>query len=316
MMSQIYTTNFSDEQADKFKVEPITWQHNLHESELFSDAALISLIENHPRDYADFCTMNKDVNDMASWRGGDPGDLSGEELLQAVRKGHLWINLRKILNNNPQYQHILPEMTSQLQEKMPGFKPQTMMGGLLISSPTAGVPYHIDRSDVMLWHIRGNKRVWVYPINDKTLPEYEVEEVLLHDHNDDVPYNEQMDDQALVIDMQPGMVATWPLHAPHRVMNQGDLNVSITIEWSPMQTIIQNGAQITNGILRRRFGLNPQIEKQGKINRFIRFAASRVLRKMKLVKAKSAQKEGYQFKVDASNQDGVVEFSKKSQKAA
>jgi len=47
-MSQIYTTNFSDEQADKFKVEPITWQHNLHESELFSDAALISLIENHP----------------------------------------------------------------------------------------------------------------------------------------------------------------------------------------------------------------------------------------------------------------------------
>ncbi|MBL1431287.1 MAG: hypothetical protein COA60_007260 [Robiginitomaculum sp.] len=315
-MSQTYTESFSSEQAAKFKVEPITWQHDLHKSDMFSDAALIKLIENHPRDYADFCTMNKDVNDMASWRGGDPGSLSGEELLAAVRKGHLWINLRKILNTNPDYQHILPEMTAQLQDKMPGFRPQTMMGGLLISSPTAGVPYHIDRSDVMLWHIRGHKRVWVYPINDQTLPETEVEEILLHDHNDDVPYNEQMDDHALVIDMQPGMAATWPLHAPHRVMNQGDLNVSLTIEWSPMQTIIQNGAQITNGILRRRLGLNPRIENQGKINRFIRFAASRVLRKMKLVEGKSPQKEGYQFKVDLDNNTGVAEFEKTSNKAA
>lgn len=315
-MTEQYTLDFSSEKADKFKVEPITWRHSLADSDLFTDQALIWLIDNHPRDYADFCTMDDRVNDMASWRGGDPGDHSGAELLQAVRQGHLWINLRKACNKHPKYQSVLRQMAEQLQAKMPGFKPKTMMGGILISSPTAGVPYHFDRSDVMLWHVRGRKRVWVYPVIDATLPEYEVEEVLLHDHNDDVPYMAQMDDHALIIDMEPGMVATWPLHAPHRVINQGDLNVSVTVEWSSMATIIQNGAQITNGILRRKYARNPQIAAQGPINRLIRFMASRVLRKMKLVAAKSPQVAGYRFKIDPANARGVKELDEDSKTAA
>jgi hypothetical protein len=125
-----------------------------------------------------------------------------------------------------------------------------------------------------------------------------------------------MDEQALIIDMKPGMVATWPLHAPHRVMNQGDLNVSVTVEWSPMSTIVQNGAQITNGILRRRFGWNPQIERQGKLGRLVRFAASRVLRKMKLVEAKSPQVQGYRFEVDPEGDSGVREFAQETKTAA
>ncbi|MBL4595319.1 MAG: hypothetical protein JKX99_01945 [Robiginitomaculum sp.] len=315
-MSEQYTVDFSEETAAKFKKEPVTWRHNLNDSPLFSDEALVWLIDNHPRDYADFCTMNEGADDIGSWRGGDPGSHSGKELLQAVRSGRLWINLRRACNMHPKYEHILREMTDQLRAKMPGFKPTTMMGGVLISSPTAGVPFHIDRSDVMLWHIRGHKRVWVYPINETTLPEVEVEEILLHDHNDDVPYNVQMDEQAMVIDMKPGMVATWPLHAPHRVLNQGDLNVSISVEWSPFATIVQNGAQVTNGVLRRLFGMSPQIETQGTLHRLIWFAASRVLRKIKLVKVKSATQQGYLFDVDPDNDIGVTEHDKTTKSAA
>ncbi|VAV97584.1 hypothetical protein MNBD_ALPHA06-2245 [hydrothermal vent metagenome] len=306
-----FTQDFSAETAAKFKQEPITWRHNLPESSLFSDEALIKLIDNHPRDYADFCTMNEGADDMGSWRGGDPGGHSGAELLQAVRQGRLWINLRQVCNINPEYQSILHDMTEQMREKIPSFKPVSMMGGILISSPTAGVPFHIDRSDVMLWHIRGHKRVWVYPMNDSTLPEAEVEEILLHDHNDDVPYHEGMDEQALIIDMKPGMVATWALHAPHRVLNQGDMNVSIAVEWSPFSSVMQNGAQITNGILRRKLGMNPNIETQGTINRFVRFLLSRVLRKLKLVKAKSATAQGYMFDVAPENNDGIAEYPDK-----
>lgn len=307
-MARKYTLGLDGETLSQFRKTPMSWEHKLHESHLFSDAALAWLIENHPRDHADFCTMNKGADDMSSWRGGDPGNHTGEELLQAVRKGHLWINLRKTFNMHPHYMAMFDELVAEMKANVPGFNPTRNMGGLLISSPTAGVPYHIDRSDVILWHIRGHKRVWVYPIDDETLPEREVEEILLHEHNDDVPYDANFDRKAQVFDMEPGMVATWPLHAPHRVLNQGDLNVSLTMEWSPMETIIQNGAQITNGIQRRLWGGNPQIKKQGAISRFLRFAASRMLRKMKLVKAKTAHEAGYLFAVDPKAETAVAEL--------
>ncbi len=291
-----------------FRKKPTLWEHRVHESPLFSDERLIELIEKHPRDLADFCTMNEGSDDMASWRGGDPGDYSGEELLDAVRNGRLWINLRKTFNIHDEYTVLLNSMIGELKSLNQNFNPVRVMGGLLISSPTAGVPYHIDRSDVLLWHIRGHKRVWVYPVDEETMPEREVEEILLHEHNDDVPYNERYDAKAMVFDLQPGQAATWPLHAPHKVQNSGDMNVSITMEYSPFSTIMQNGAQITNGILRRRLGMNPKIDDQGFTNQFMRFAASRALRKMKLVKAKSAAKSGYLFKIDLEAGNSVREF--------
>ncbi len=299
---------------ENFGKNPIVWQHSMHESGLFTDEKLIELIEKHPRDLADFCTMDKNAEDMASWRGGDPGNHSGAELLKAVRSGHLWINLRKTFNIYPEYATLLQTVTDEMKAATPNFSAVSMMGGLLISSPSAGVPYHIDRSDVMLWHIRGRKRVWIYPMDDQTLPESEVEEILLHEHNDDVPYDKSFDDKAVVYDLEPGQAASWPLHSPHRVLNLGEMCVSLTVEYSPFSAVMQNGAQITNGILRRRLGLNPQIEKQGRLSRFIRFAVSRVLRKMTLVKAKTAHESGYLFSVDPEAATAVREL--KQQKHA
>ena len=314
-MAEHLIPDWTDAHRKDFRKAPLLWQHKVHESPLFSDEKLIELIEKHPRDLADFCTMNEGADDMSSWRGGDPGNHSGEDLLKAVRTGRLWINLRKTFNIHPEYKALLDSVIDELKALNPGFSPVSMMGGLLISSPTAGVPYHIDRSDVMLWHLRGHKRVWVYPIDEETMPEYEVEEILLHDHNDDVPYTKTMDKKAEVYDLEPGQAACWPLHAPHRVLNLGDMNVSIAMEYSPFSTIMQNGAQITNGILRRRLGMNPSIESQGTLSRFVRFAASRILRKMKLVKAKTAHEGGYLFEIAPESKASVREFGKKNMAA-
>ena len=307
-MTQHYITEWTRTHRENFRKAPTLWHHRIHESPLFSDEKLIELIEKHPRDLADFCTMNDGADDMSSWRGGDPGNHSGEQLLAAVRSGRLWINLRETFNVYDDYAAILNTLIGELKALNPGFDPVYARGGLLISSPSAGVPYHIDRTDVLLWHLRGHKRIWVYPIDEDTMPEHEVEEILLHEHNDDVPYQSKMDQKATVYDLEPGQAAAWPLHAPHRVLNQGDLNVSITVEYSPFSTIMQNGAQITNGILRRRLGLNPRIENQGYMNRLVRFAASRLLRKMKLVKAKTAHEGGYLFKVDPHAKTAVKEL--------
>lgn len=308
-------TNWTETTGMGFGKNPILWQHCMHKSPLFSDEKLMELIEKHPRDLADFCTMNEGADDVASWRGGDPGNHSGAELLKAVRAGHLWINLRKAFNIYPEYAALLKQVSAEVKANAPAFKAVSMMGGLLISSPTAGVPYHIDRSDVMLWHIRGRKRVWVYPIDEETLPEREVEEILLHEHNDDVPYNKSFDDKAMIYDLEPGQAVSWPLHSPHRVLNLGEMCVSLTVEFSPFSTVMQNGAQMTNGILRRRLGMNPQIEKQGVVSRFVRFMASRLLRKMKLVEAKAEHEAGYLFEIDPTADSAVRELKEKKQAA-
>jgi len=314
-MAEHLIPDWTDGNRKDFRNAPLLWQHKVHESPLFSDEKLIELIEKHPRDLADFCTMNEGADDMASWRGGDPGNHSGAELLKAVRTGRLWINLRKTFNIHPEYKALLDSVINELKTLNPGFSPVSMMGGLLISSPTAGVPYHIDRSDVMLWHLRGHKRVWVYPIDEETMPEHEVEEILLHEHNDDVPYTKHMDKKAIVYDLEPGQAACWPLHSPHRVLNLGDMNVSIAMEYSPFSTIMQNGAQITNGILRRRLGMTPSIESQGTLNRFVRFVASRILRKLPLVKAKTAHEGGYLFEVAPESKTSVRELAEKNMAA-
>ncbi len=304
-MTDSLITHWDKDKRAAFRKTPMVWNHTLHKLPLFDDAALAELIDKHPRDLADFCTMDDGADNMASWKGGDPGTHSGAELLAAVRTGKLWINLRETFNIHAPYSAALNAVMAELKHHNPGFNPVSVRGGLLISSPAASVPFHIDRTDVLLWHLRGHKRVWVYPLDEEVLPEVEVEEILLHAHNDDVPYKASFEDKATIYDLEPGMAATWPLHAPHRVVNQGDLNVSITVEYAPFSTIVQNGAMITNGIMRRRLGLDPQIEKQGRINRLMRFAASRVLRKMDLVKAKAASKSGYLFTIDPEAKNAV-----------
>ena len=44
--------------------------------------------------------------------------------------------------------------------------PLASRGTLLISSPRALVYYHADGPASALWHIRGRKRIWIYPALD------------------------------------------------------------------------------------------------------------------------------------------------------
>jgi hypothetical protein len=49
----------------------------------------------------------------------------------------------------------------------------------------------------------------------------------------------------------------WPLNAPHRVENQGCLNVSVTTEYWAEDARRAHQINMANGTLRHRFGLRP-----------------------------------------------------------
>lgn len=229
-------------------------KHRLAETGLFSDDALASILDTHPADDLSISTMGVDPA-VFDWREGDRNGVSGRELLRLVRDGQLWINCRRMLHNNPEYARVFNHLYDQLEAAKPGFQAQQRTANLLISSPTAWVPYHVDMPVNMLWHIRGTKRVWVYPHFDKRFASGQVlEKVCSGEWSEDVPYDPSFDKYALVFDAQPGQLITWPQLAPHRVRNLEGLNVSLSTEHKNPRARRRINVHTANHLLRAKFG--------------------------------------------------------------
>ncbi|MEO1038257.1 MAG: hypothetical protein AAFX09_01835 [Pseudomonadota bacterium] len=277
-----YLRRWTETDQKNFRKDIVLGEHALADTGLFCDEALAGLLERRPRDLSDFCTMDE-TGSRGSWHGGDPGKRCGHELLEEVRSGRLWVNLREVFNDEPEYAHLMNTVMGELKALHPDFKPQKLMGGLLISSPNARVPFHIDRTDTMLWHLRGSKRVFVYPRVEPVLRECDVEEILMHPDNDDLPYEASFDDHAHTFDLKPGEVICWPVHSPHKVVNLDGLNVSMTTEYATTDVRVRNNAMVFNGLLRRRFGMSPEIDTAGPLHMGAKAGLGLAARKLKLL---------------------------------
>lgn len=285
-------------------------RHNYHEHHAFSDMALAALIERHPRELTDFCTMGEDATDHESWRAGEPGMLSGLELLEVVRKGRLWINLRHAMDLDPEYRPIFDAMLADMKKADPGFKPLLAEAGILISSPSAQVFLHSDVSETMLWHMRGVKRFRTYPPRLPYLDRTDVEGVLHKDKTEDIHYDPAWDADAFTVDLHPGMAANWPLHGPHRIENQSGINVSVPFEISTPESRKQNAVLYANGVLRRSFGIAPRSTSTEGMGAFAKRLLTAVVKlKIRLFgeRARPMPKSERTFDIDPTAPNGLVD---------
>lgn len=218
-------------QADAFGQRPLVGRHWLAGGEMFCDAALIELLDRFPRDRLYAFTMGDDPTRVEQNRLVHHQDASGAELLQAVRCGRLWLNITRIDRADGAYRDLITWLYAELRARVPGFVPLASQGTLLISSPRAQVYYHADGPASVLWHLRGEKRIWVYPALD---PHYMrrdlLEDIFAGVRHEYLPYERSYDDGAQVIDLVPGQWVHWPQNAPHRVVNGDSVNVSLSTE--------------------------------------------------------------------------------------
>jgi len=251
-------TGWTPEKARAFTDETLAFEHGLHERPMFSDDGLISLLDRYPRDRLGVFTMGHDPVDWQSWRRGAAGDLSGEQLLAAARQGRIWLNLRHANDYLPEYaaleQEIFAEKTA-----MSGRRTFKRDLGMLISSPNAQVFYHLDTPLVSLWQIRGQKRVWVYPVADSHVTAEQLEKVVLKETDEQLAFRLDMDDAAEVHDLTPGRMVTWQQNAPHRIVNGPMLNVSLSIEFMTPAALMRANVLYANGVLRKA-GLAPRVQ--------------------------------------------------------
>ena len=276
-------SDWTDEHTQKFQNETLRVKHDLISTGLFSDEALSELLDKHPRDELDVCAMSKHPVYQHKFRTGDVRDVDGKTLIAAVKSGEIWMNMRKAMNIHPEYNAVLQKMYGEIAAST-GLKPFNARGGILISSPAAKVPLHFDATETVLWHIRGQKRVILYPHTEYILPDEEYETFMYKVTEDYLPHDPSIEEEAETYDLQEGEMMTWALNRPHRVENQSYC-VSVTTEYSTHESSLKNAAMYTNAVLRQKLGLNPSWRSASKPEKYIKAGVGKVLRKIGVLDA-------------------------------
>lgn len=243
--------------AARWMREPIRIGHRLHEDPLLSMDTLAELIGRYPRQRYSIVAMGERGSERV-WREGDIGGLSGAEVLEAVRRGRIWINLRDISTVDDRYRALLDRLFTELAVRFPGFEVPKRDWSILISSPSAQVYYHADLPGQCLWQIAGKKRVYVYPPAPPFITQSDLEDIALFQVEVDIPYSPAYDERAQVFDLEPGQALHWPLNAPHRVENLDGVNISMTVSYTTQEIHRANQVLLANAILRHRFGYAPK----------------------------------------------------------
>ncbi len=274
--------------------------HGLNAPEFTSDEALARVLERYPAELMDINQYSFDDQGQHVLKTGVRGKLSGDELISAIRNGELWVNLRKVEQGWPELWDAASDNFEDVAEVYRGLHAVKRSGQLIISSPKTRVPYHFDAAGVILFHMRGTKRVFVYPGDEAHLPEEAMEQIVAKQTTEELPYSLDFERDATVYDLMPGEALAWPLYAPHRVENLDAFCVSLSMDYQTWESRWRNGALFTHAVLRKK-GMKPRFtDTMGRTALALRWGLSLVLRRTGVMTSKIAHIERT-FEADASS---------------
>lgn len=279
--------------------EIVRFNHRLAETGLFADQALARLIDETPRERVTICTMQPNPPADVRWIAGDAHDLDGAALVEAARRGRLWVSPRSAMTKHPTYKKVFDQLMGEF-AKATGMRVLTADAAVLISAANMGIFFHVDPAETMLWHIRGTKTILVYPPREEIVTEEALEAILLKETLSDLPYHPDMEALAVPVTLKAGEAVSWPIHSPHRVLNGDDLNVSISIEYTTPRSMLTNGVFYTNGVLRRRAGFKPRSRGTAEALKPAYWAAAKAIKVLSPPKANVEAAHERQFDVDLS----------------
>ena len=292
-----------------FGQRPLLARHNLHDLDLFSEEAIVELLDRFPREHIYAWATGRDHSRPEHNRLAAQKDVGGATLLQAVKNGRFWVNLTRIDRVDGEYRKLIDLIYEQLAAQAPGFEPLSCQGALLISSPQSITYYHADAPANMLWHIRGRKRIWIYPaLDERYLKRESLEDIYAGVRHEYLPFDESFDTDAVRFDIEPGQWATWPHNAPHRVSNLEGLNISLATEHFTPATVRRQRLYAANRFLRARLRLRNLSAREDGVAAAMKIGLHRIARPLGL---DPLQYKRYTpvLKVDADAPDGVAALS-------
>jgi hypothetical protein len=302
-------TNWDDTHSVLWGHHPIQLATEIHKTPLFSRDQLARLIENYPREHYSLVKTGARGADRV-WREGDIGDLSGEQVIDAISRGGLWLNMRDVGAVDRRYRELLDGMFEEVGAKVPGFSARDHQESILISSPDAQVYYHFDLPGQAIIQITGRKRVYVYPNTPPFLTPRMLEDVAVYNVEVDIPYESWYDKYAKVFDIGPGQMLNWELNAPHRVENLDTFSVSMTVSYTNDKIRRAEIVNLGNGLLRHRFGYAPKSRNMRGPSYFAKAVLQKLVRDSKWVKRERKARRAIDFRLDAQAPGRIVDLPK------
>jgi hypothetical protein len=298
--------DWSGQKFDAFGSRPIVAHHGLNERDVLNDEVLVDILDRYPRNRLQAWTMGTDPLRREDWQPVDTADVSGKDLLAAVKSGRLWYNILRLDLFDPMYRDIVDQLYAEMARACPQLKPLSVVGTLLLSSPGAQVYYHADGPPTTLFHIRGRKRMWVYPACDERFISQEMMEAIFGSAMDEeVPYSPEFDRYADVFDLKPGDMVWWPLNAPHRIENLDSFNVSLSTRYHTVESERRKLVYNANRFFRRLPGIKHLSVKETGLNSRLKCLAFRACRRAGLEGATSGYVYQAKFRVDPNGPLGM-----------
>jgi hypothetical protein len=303
-------TKWDETHSDLWSHQPIRLEHEMHKSAAFSMDDLARLIESYPRGQYSLVKTGARGSSRV-WREGEIGDLSGREVIEAISRGGLWLNMRDVGAVDSRYRKLVDRMFEEVAAKVPGFEiPKAHQESILISSPDAQVYYHADLPGQNLIQIAGRKRVYVYPNTAPFIRPEHLEDIALFNVEVDLPYKEWYEDYAKVLDIGPGQMLGWPMNAPHRVENLDTFSVSMTISYTNDEIRRSEILNLANGMLRHRFGYTPKSRSLRGPSFFAKAVMQKLLRDGRWIKRERSIRRPIDFRLDRAQPGKIVDLPK------
>jgi hypothetical protein len=287
--------------------QPIQFGHRLHKLDLFGTDGLASLIESYPREHFSI-VQTSDNTQRRLWREGELGGLSGREVIEAIERGRLWLNMRRLNEVDGRYARLLEQLFDEMRQLAPGFVTLQRGCGLLISSPRSQVHYHADLPGQALLQIAGRKRLSLYPAEEPFISRELLERIAVFDLETDIPYHSWFDEYALTYDLEPGQMVYWPTNAPHRVENQDCLNISLTVDFLTESIRRAQIVSLANGLLRHRFGWQPRSRSIQGPSYWAKAVLQKVLRNGSWIRQARLARKAVEFRLDRAAPGAVVDL--------
>ena len=264
-------------------------QHKLHERREFGDEYLTALLDRYPRRNVQIYHMGEDPENNSEWEPVDlADDTTGEQMIHALKNGRIWINLTHIEKHSSEFADMLAGIYSHMGEKCPRLEnPRPIHSQLLLSSPGAQVYYHLDAEPNMLWHIRGQKKVWVYPAMDFDFVSQEhLEDIFAGEIIENIPFRAEFDDRAEHFLLNPGDVVTWPHNSPHRMVNV-DFNISLASSYYSPVVYQREYVQLANRFILRNLGVESRSVNEHGLTASAKRTTYRVVNKLRPFKRRN-----------------------------
>jgi hypothetical protein len=189
-----------------------------------------------------------------------------EEAMERIDCAGAWVIL-KHAELVPEYKSLMDAVMSDIQ-RMSGRNlrkaTKNLEAQIMLTSPGRITPYHIDNECNVLLQIKGEKDIFVFDQTDRqVLTETELERFWVGDWNAG-EYKARCQERARVFRLAPGKAVHIPVNAPHWVKNDGNISISLSINFEWKDESVPNVYR-ANFFL-RKLGIQPRAPGQSSLS--------------------------------------------------